>query len=154
MSLFRWYETDPGFITFEDVARIIDDALPPRSHTTRQRPRSFTSGFTPKIDIQEGPESTVVASFELPGLKKDDVNIELHNNHLTVSGESKCSAEECTESSGYAVRERRFGKFSRSLPLPEGIKPESVIAAMADGVLTVTFPQAPPEQAPKRITVA
>jgi len=48
MSLFRWYETDPGFITFEDVARVIDDALPPRSRTTGKRPHSFTSGFTPK----------------------------------------------------------------------------------------------------------
>ena len=73
-----------------------------------------------RVDVHEGPDNTVVASFELPGLKKEDVNIELHNDHLTVSGESK-HVEERTEG-GYAVRERRFGKFTRSLPLPQGTK--------------------------------
>ena len=73
-----------------------------------------------RIDVHEGPDNTVVASFELPGLKKEDVNIDLHNDRLTVSGESK-HVEERTEG-GYAVRERRFGKFTRSLPLPQGTK--------------------------------
>ena len=49
-----------------------------------------------------------------------DVNIDVHNNVLSVSGESKISSER--EENGYAVRERRFGKFSRSIPLPQGIK--------------------------------
>ena len=48
MSLFRWYETDPGFITFNDVARIFDDAVSPRPATTRHSAHSFTNGFTPK----------------------------------------------------------------------------------------------------------
>lgn len=61
-----------------------------------------------------------MASFELPGLKKEDVNIELHNDRLTVSGECKYEGER-TEG-GYAIRERRFGKFSRTLPLPQGTK--------------------------------
>jgi HSP20 family molecular chaperone IbpA len=78
-----------------------------------------------RVDVHEGPDNTIVASFELPGLKKEDVNIELHNNRLTVSGESKHS-EERTEA-GYAVRERRFGKFSRSVPLPEGTKVSALL---------------------------
>ena len=72
--------------------------------------------FVYRIDVHQGPDNTVVASFELSGLKKDDVNIELHNDRLTVSGESK-HLEERIEG-GYAVRERRFGKFTRSLPVP------------------------------------
>jgi HSP20 family protein len=59
-------------------------------------------------------------------LKKEDVNIELHNNRLTISGESKY--EEDRTEGGYAVRERRFGKFTRSLPLPEGTKVSSFVA--------------------------
>lgn len=60
--------------------------------------------------------NAVTATFELPGLKKEDVSIEVHNNVLTVSGESKTFSER--EKSGYAVCERRF---ERSLPLPQGI---------------------------------
>ena len=73
------------------------------------------------MDIHEDSKQNVVtATFELPGLKKEDVNIDVHNNVLSVSGESKISSER--EENGYAVRERRFGKFSRSIPLPQGIK--------------------------------
>ena len=62
----------------------------------------------------------VTATFELPGLKKEDVNIDVHNNLLTVSGESKAETERNED--GYAVRERRYGRFSRSLPIPQGIQ--------------------------------
>ena len=62
----------------------------------------------------------VTALFELPGLKKEDVNIDVHNNVLTVTGESKVSSDR--DDNGYAVRERRYGKFSRAIPLPQGIK--------------------------------
>ena len=73
------------------------------------------------MDVHEDEKANqVTASFELPGLKKEDVNIDVHNNLLTVSGESKISSER--DEHGYAVRERRYGKFSRSIPLPQGIK--------------------------------
>ena len=62
----------------------------------------------------------MTATFELPGLTKENVNIDVHNNALTVSGESQMSSER--DENGYAVRERRYGKFSRSIPLPQGIK--------------------------------
>lgn len=68
---------------------------------------------------EDTQSNTVFATFELPGLKKEDINIDVHNNLLTVSGESRISSERDEE--GYAVRERRFGKFSRSIPLPQGI---------------------------------
>ena len=68
------------------------------------------------MDIHEDAKTnTVTATFELPGLKKDDVNIDVHNNILTVSGESK--VDENRDENGWAVRERRYGKFSRSVPL-------------------------------------
>lgn len=73
------------------------------------------------IDLHEDAEKNVItATFELPGLKKEDVSIDVHNNVLTVSGETKQS-EERTEG-GYSVRERRFGKFSRSLSMAQGVK--------------------------------
>ena len=73
------------------------------------------------MDVHEDKQGNLVtATFELPGLKKEDVSIDVHNNVLSVSGESKLDSERNEE--GYAVRERRYGKFSRSLPLPQGIK--------------------------------
>lgn len=73
------------------------------------------------MDIHEDEHSNVVtATFELPGLSKEDVNIDIQNNVLTVSGESKVTSERNEQ--GYAVRERRYGKFARSIPLSEGVK--------------------------------
>ena len=73
------------------------------------------------MDVHEDAQNnTVTATFELPGLAKENVSIDVHQNTLTVSGESK--VEETKDENGWAVRERRFGKFSRSIPLPEGIK--------------------------------
>ncbi|GJF00577.1 HSP20-like chaperone [Phanerochaete sordida] len=107
----------------------------------------------PRMDVHEDAEKNVVtASFELPGLSKENVNIDVHNGTLTVSGESKF--EQDKNENGWAVRERRFGKFSRSIPLPQGIKPEEIKASMENGVLNVTFPKTTPEQAPKKITIA
>ena len=77
--------------------------------------------FLCRIDLHEDKEKNLVtAQFELPGLTKDKVNIDLHDNVLTVSGESSISTER--DEKGYAVRERRYGKFSRSLPVSQGVK--------------------------------
>ena len=73
------------------------------------------------MDLHEDREKNLVtATFELPGLSKENVQLDVKDNVLTVSGESTISSEH--NERGYAVRERRFGKFSRSLPLPEGVK--------------------------------
>lgn len=73
------------------------------------------------MDLHEDAgQNVVTATFELPGLNKDNVSIDVHNGVLTVSGESKFSNER--DDNGWAVRERRFGKFSRAIPLPQGIK--------------------------------
>ena len=73
------------------------------------------------MDLHEDAKNNVVtATFELPGLKKEDVQIDVHNGRLTITGESKVSEEH--ETDGYAVRERSFGEFSRTLRLPQNVK--------------------------------
>ena len=67
---------------------------------------------------RDNSSDKATASFELPGLQKEDVAIDVHDNILTVSGETRHSAERNEE--GYVIRERRYGKFSRSLSLPQG----------------------------------
>ena len=72
------------------------------------------------MDLHENTEAnTVTATFELPGLTKENVDISVHDGQLTISGESKISSGH--EESGYAVRERKVGKFSRTIKLPRGV---------------------------------
>jgi len=109
--------------------------------------------FRPSMDLHENKENnTVTASFELPGVKKEDVNIDVHNGRLTVSAETQISTDH--DQSGYAVQERRYGKFSRTLQLPQGVKDDVIKAKMDNGVLTVTFPKTTPDMEHKRVTVS
>lgn len=73
------------------------------------------------MDVHENSETnSVTASFELPGLKPEDVNIDVNQDRLTISGET--SASQKRDESGYTVRERSWGKFARTLMLPQGTK--------------------------------
>lgn len=73
------------------------------------------------MDLHENEkENRVTALFELPGLTPDQVNIEVHNGRLSVSGEVK--KVENLEESGFALKERRAGKFSRTIQLPQGVE--------------------------------
>ncbi|EIN11781.1 HSP20-like chaperone [Punctularia strigosozonata HHB-11173 SS5] len=149
-----WYE--PVF-TPSDFDRLFEEAFNARTSNNggqvQRSPGAASGPLRPRMDLHENKDSnTVTATFELPGLKKEDVSIDVHNNRLTISGESKVSSEH--DENGYAVRERRFGKFSRSLQLPQGIKDGEIKASMENGVLTVTFPKSAPEAAPKKITIA
>ena len=82
---------------------------------------SLLTRFLCRVDVHEDKEKNLVtATFELPGINKQDVNIDVRDNVLTVSGESKQETEK--KENGYVVRERHFGRFSRSLPVPAGIK--------------------------------
>ena len=103
--------------------------------------------------MHESKENNLItATFELPGLKKEDVTIDLQNNRLIVSGEANFSDEK--EENGYVVKERRSGRFSRTVPIPPGTKPEDIKASMENGVLTVTYPKTTQEQQAKRITIS
>jgi len=111
--------------------------------------------LSPKLDLQDGDGNTMVATFELPGLRKEDVHIEIDDrNRLIVSGESHLSAE--TDRDGYIFRERRVGRFRRTLEIPPGTEVDEVHAHLSDGVLTVTFPKTSRVQLPrrKRVTIA
>ena len=103
--------------------------------------------------MHESKENNLItATFELPGLKKEDVTIDLQNNRLIVSGEANFSDQK--EENGYVVKERRSGRFSRTVPIPQGTKPEDIKASMENGVLTVTYPKTTQEQQAKRITIS
>ncbi|KAI0656323.1 HSP20-like chaperone [Cubamyces menziesii] len=155
MALSTFF-TEP-FYSLADFDRLFDEAFNARTGgssavATRNQENTASRPMRPRMDLHEDQEKNLVtASFELPGLTKENVQIDVKDNVLTVSGESTLSTER--DEKGYSVRERRYGKFSRSLPLPQGIKPEEIKASMNNGVLTVTFPRTTPELAPKRIAI-
>lgn len=89
-------------------------------------------------------------TFDIPGVKKEDIKIEFKDRTLTLSGERKRA--ETKETDRQTLRERVYGTFSRSFVLPEGVDAENIQAAYQDGVLEVTIPKAP-EVKPRAIQI-
>src|SRR4051794_38347792 len=108
-----------------------------------------TRRWVPAMDLLETNEHFVLRA-DLPGMRREDVAIELEDSVLTVSGERKAEHEDRQE--GYYRVERAFGGFSRSLTLPKGIDPAAVTASFSDGVLEVRIPK-PEETKPRKITI-
>lgn len=94
-------------------------------------------GWTPSVDVVKKDDRLVLRA-NLPGVKPDEVKVEVEDDVLTVSGEHKEEKEE--KEKDYVRRERRFGSFSRSMSLPPGVKAEDIEATTEDGVLEVTVP--------------
>lgn len=104
------------------------------------------SAFSPRVDVKD-KDDRVEISAELPGVKKDDIDITLENGILTLTAESH--QEDKEEKEGRIVRqERRYGKYIRSFDLGTGVNDKDIKAHFADGVLTLTAPKAK-EKAPE-----
>src|SRR5882672_36145 len=97
--------------------------------------------WAPEVEIFERDGELVVRA-DLPGLKKEDVKVELTDEGLTIEGERRSEHEENGE--GYYRSERNYGNFYRRLPLPEGVDPDDATAKFHDGVLEVTMPARKP----------
>ena len=108
-----------------------------------------TRRWIPSMDLVETQEHFVLKA-DLPGMTESDVNIELENNVLTISGERKTEHEEQHE--GYYRLERTSGAFSRSLTLPEGVDAGAVTAAFDNGVLEVRIPK-PEQTKPRKVKI-
>jgi HSP20 family protein len=108
-----------------------------------------TNRWTPAMDLVEADDHFVLKA-DLPGLAEEDVTIEVQDNVLTVSGERK--AEHERKERGWYRIERSFGRFSRSLTLPEGVDADRVTASFDKGVLEVRVPK-PEEKKPKRVQI-
>ena len=97
--------------------------------------QAFT--WAPGIDVFE-KDNRLFTKVDLPGLKKEDVKVEVADGYLAISGERKTEAEEKKDQ--FYRCEREYGSFYRAIPLPDGVKLEDVKATFADGVLEVSVP--------------
>jgi HSP20 family protein len=148
MSIIR-YKT-PELPTWSPFDRLssLRDLLDSAFQLASSAPES-TSGWVPALDVFED-EDKITVQVELAGMKKEDFDISLQDDMLTISGERKSESE---KREGESFRsERSFGAFSRSITLPSPVKAEEVKATYEDGVLTVTLPKAE-EAKPKKIQV-
>lgn len=121
-----------------------------RSLYTYPKTNEGVSGFVPVVNTREG-EFAFHIDVDLPGVKKDDIKVDVHKNLLTISGERK-TKEEVKEEDYYKV-ETSFGKFSRSFTLPENADIENIEASSQDGVLEVVVPKLSVEKHKKIIEI-
>jgi len=142
-SLSNWPSFDRLTTLRDEMDRLFDLSFPSRD-------TGLFSGWSPALDVYDEKDSFVV-SAELPGMKKEEINISLHDGALTISGERKHERE---NKEGETFRsERYFGKFQRSVSLPALVDTSKVKASYKDGILTVHLPKAE-EAKPKQIEVS
>jgi HSP20 family protein len=129
-----------------DMARMMNTYFGPSPFGTAG---NGSSAWLPPVDITESEDALLLA-FDLPGLKEEEIQVELDDNVLTVSGERVRNDE--VRQDDYVRYERRFGSFSRSVALPAGVKDDQIEAAYENGVLRIRVPK-PEQYKPKRIQV-
>lgn len=140
MALDRWSNVRDELNSFFDM---------PFSSGFNRTDQLFT-GWSPALDLYESRDH-FVALVELPGMRKDAIDISLHDGTLTISGERKRETEKNGETAQRT--ERYVGTFRRSIALPTPVDPAKVTATYQDGILKVTLPKAE-EAKPKQIQVS
>jgi HSP20 family protein len=135
MALVRW---EP----FREIAALQNDMSRLMSSVFGAANGEQTRTWVPALDVWD-TDKEVVYAFDLPGIPQDKISIEFEDNSLTVSGERE-RTQEFKDDRAYRF-ERRFGTFSRSIPLPQGVEEKDIHADYRDGVLEVkvTKPEAP-----------
>jgi HSP20 family protein len=137
-----------AFDTFADeLERMFDDfgfgrGWLGRALFSRPHRQGAVETWSPQIELSQQYNELVVRA-DLPGLKKDDVNIDITDEAVTISGERKQEQE--SESAGVYRSERSYGSFYRTIPLPRGAISDQAKATFKDGVLEIRVP-APPDQ--------
>jgi len=130
----RWMGLDRLSDLRNEIDRLFDA---PFAELARVSP--LLSGWTPALDMNEDRDNIYV-NVELPGMKREEIDLQLHQQTLTISGERR--AENKVEDSETYRAERYVGRFQRSVQLPRTVDSTKVKAQYRDGILTVTLPKA------------
>ena len=130
------FSTDPFGTLREEFDQMLSNWF-----NTSDTSISFPS-FAPLLDMSE-TDANYEVKMDLPGVKANEVKVQVSDNVLTISGERKCEKADCKEKGGTPHHvERYHGTFSRSIVLPAAVKQDKIDAHYKDGVLTVTLPKA------------
>jgi HSP20 family protein len=149
MALIRWEPVRELNSIQNEMNRLFNTFFDSPANTSSREGHTLQR-WIPPMDLVE-TENDFVLRADLPGLAEGDVNIELENNVLTLSGERKAEHEDRKE--GYYRVERSWGTFSRSLTLPDGVDPDAVQAHFERGVLEVRIPK-PEARKPRKVAIS
>jgi HSP20 family protein len=144
-GLMRRGEAAPFRTLRGEVDRLFDDFF----GLTPARREGAATLWAPAVDVREDVNNYFVEA-ELPGMKKEDISLELENNVLSIRGERKFERKE--EGENYHFMERSYGSFYRSFSLPKNVDGEKIGAEYKEGVLTVTLPKKE-EVKPKKVEI-
>ena len=146
MELVRWNPMRDMFSARNRMSRLMDDFFMPSPYFKQESP---AWDWNPSVDIYN-EDNSIVLKAELPGVEKDNINIDIKDRVLTLKGERSTDNE--VKEDSYYRRERSFGKFERRFALPENVNADEVKADYKDGILRIEIPKPVAEQ-PKQITV-
>jgi HSP20 family protein len=150
-NLTRWQRPDlsvwPAFGRLFGLRDELDRLFEPFDDLARGS--QFLRAWNPALDLYEDKDNVIVKA-ELPGLKKEDIDVSLHDGALTISGERKTETK-FDEAQTHRA-ERFVGRFSRSVTLPSPVSVEKITATYQDGILTITLPKTE-EAKPRQIAV-
>jgi len=133
MTLVKWTPKRNMFNVFDDVEKMVNQAF---GHSIRGT--EVTSQLQPLLDVYE-TDNTIVASLDLPGVEKKDVEVSVSNGFLTISGERKNISGESGE--GRIWQETSFGTFKRTFELTEAVVEDKIKAQFKNGVLKISLPK-------------
>ena len=142
MTLVRWKPSRSLISLPREIDRFFDDF--------GLKFRDFDTDWSPRVDLAESEDGYEVKA-ELPGLKKEEIKVEVHDQVLTLTGEKK--NEEKSDTKNYHRVERTYGRFGRSFRLPKEVKSDEIKAKYKNGILTIDIPKSE-ETKPKEIAVA
>ncbi len=146
MAIVRWQPYGAVASLQDSINKLFQDAF-----SRANIDEDFAlSAWKPLVDIFDKDDAIVIHA-ELPGVKKEDVSIEVKDNVLTLRGERTESKE--IKEDKYYRKERTFGSFHRAFTLPAAVNPDSIKATFKDGVLEIEIPK-PEEQKPKQVKIS
>ena len=146
MDLIKWDRPDP-LDSLTHIQREMSDLLDFLSSTPPKG--TYINAEFPPIIVSTSGDNVIVRA-EIPGIKVNDLDVQVVNDVLTIKGERKTSID--VSKTTYLRRERPYGTFARAIILPERVDAEKVTASYKNGVLVVTLPKAP-ESKPKQVII-
>ncbi|MFQ5532316.1 MAG: Hsp20/alpha crystallin family protein [Candidatus Methylomirabilales bacterium] len=146
MAITRWDPFHDLISLQERMNRLFDQTM---ARSRGEKEGMVGSSWAPAVDIYETADS-VVLNAELPGLSKDDIDIQVRDNVLTLKGERRLERE--VKQENYLRVERAYGSFQRAFTLPASIQADKIRAVFKNGVLEVSIPKVA-EAKPKQIKI-
>lgn len=131
----------------ERINRVFNEST--RDVSTGNDENLGSGTWTPVVDIEEREDAFLIRA-DLPGVRKEDITIDINNNTLTLKGERKFEGE--ITKGNYIRVERSYGSFSRSFSLPNNVDAKNIKAKFRDGILELTLPKKE-EAKPKKIEI-